>query len=491
MQAQTDTDYNPGGGGGGGYYGGGNSGFNSGSMFDNNQDDSDDDRRERRKKRRRDRDSDSDSDRSSRRSKRKEKVEEAGGAEGIGARARAQGKSNVVKRSQGEGGAVSGKSSGGGSGALPLAAIKLPPAAKENTVYFTPTRAYVDTGQSFVSSMVFFNELGSRVDQVDLWIHYRPTAMEPQWVDTAPLTRFAPGGLEVRTWPKEGYIRISGALTTPMSDPITMLGDIHWKALAPTRGATVEFRAPQGSTYGLLEAGKNVIKANKIGNENRISQIVRIRKPGESTTEPPTLETAARDAVGALPDFEHDAGDRVRLAITPAKPFVGTGEVSTADVVLINPGEYSFDDLRLRIRYDPNLVTILDADENNYIADGVNIWDGGFHDKFAFDNLFANSVDNQRGIIDYRKGNVGGPIVYPSGIVARIVFRMERQAGAVRFWFESADPLGGNPPTDVTSQGLSLLGQDEKMTADALFGARVNVAPLNLREQSSVPVQIE
>lgn len=491
---RSESGYNPGGGWGGGWGGGYNNNYNNRSNNLNSSSNSRRNRdrdRETRRERRRNRDSDSSSSSSSsRRNRSRAKTEEAKGAEGIAARARAQGKSNVVQR-QGGGGTVSGGSkSGGGTSALPLASIKLPPAAKENTIYFTPTRAYVATGQLFTSSMVFFNDLGSSVDQVDLWVRYRPTAMEPTWVDTSPLERFGARDVEVRTW-AEGYVRITARLDRPMKDPVTMLGDIHWKALAPTQGAPVEFHAPQGHTFGLLQAGVNVIKESKIGNQNRINQIVRVSDPNLLGSDKPTLETAAGEAAAGLPDFEHNADDRVRLAIVPAKQFVGTDEVSTADVVLVNPGEYSFDSLRLRIRYDPSQLKILDADENNYVTGGVNIWDGGFHADFPFDSFQANEVDLARGVIDYRASNLDGPRVYRSGVVARIVFRMQRQAGAARFWFESVDPLGGLPPTDVSSQGLSLLGRDEPMIADALYGTRIDVAPLNLREKAPVPEQVD
>src|SRR4029077_12270774 len=104
---------------------------------------------------------------------------------------------------------------------------------------------------------------------------------------------------------------------------------------------------------------------------------------------------------------------------------IAPGETSTLDVALINPNLVEFDSLKFRLHFDPEIVEVLDADENNYITQGINIYDGGFHGTMAFDRHSANQVDPLRGTIDYNVGNLTGTYPYPSGTLARVVFRMK------------------------------------------------------------------
>src|SRR5690606_37412565 len=98
-----------------------------------------------------------------------------------------------------------------------------------------------------------------------------------------------------------------------------------------------------------------------------------------------------------------------------------------------------------------------------------------------------NQVDPGRGIIEYRAGSMNRSEAYPGGTVARIVFRMLREAGTVRLWFELADPQTGRRVTDIRDAGVSLLGPTDTVAAEALHDVQVAVRPLNLRENWSPP----
>jgi hypothetical protein len=154
-------------------------------------------------------------------------------------------------------------------------------------------------------------------------------------------------------------------------------------------------------------------------------------------------------------------------------------------VVLINPSREAFDGLKFRIRFDPTAVKILDADVDNYIKEGVNIFDGDFHKSFPFEYHGVNRVYMEEGIIDYQVGRTMGPAVYPSGTVARIVYRMERRAGKACFWFEQVDPITGALVTDVSNRGRSLLGDSPATAGEALHGAEIAVRPLNLGNEET------
>ena len=285
--------------------------------------------------------------------------------------------------------------------------------------------------------------------------------------------------MPLRLWRKEGWIRICGKLKEPFEEKTNSLFVIHWRALTSTLDTRIEPAAPEGNQVLLLEQGRNVIQTTGVGNQGRVSLQVRITEPG---TEIPGMRTMdqARADMGAV---QMDPLTRVRLAILTPEPFVSTDEVAIADVVLINPAEQPFDELKFQIRYDPTAVQILDADADNYITTGLNIFDGDFHSVYPFDYHSRNEVDPRRGVITYHMGSTVGASTYPSGTLARIVYRMRRQAGMTSLWFERVDPMTGEIVTDISDRGRSLMGRTEDQAGRVLHGVEVAVRPLDLREK--------
>ena len=399
-------------------------------------------------------------------------VDEAGSVAGAPARARAQGKSTVVRRQAPRGG-------GGGkaSKAVALPAIKFNREIRENTVYFSPSHLHVKEGDRFGTKLVMYNHERAPVNGVNLWVQYDPDVLEPDWVDLGPLGIDDPAGARVQRWPKRGHLQIRGDLPEARDESVSDLVVLHWRALAPALETHLEFRAPEGEAVEVLSGGSNLIQRTNLGNHSRVSMLVRVgtQQKGEVGMR---LISDVRDTMDIT---QFDENGRIRLAIVARESLVGTDQVSTADVVLINPDREMFDELRLRIRYDPRAIKMLDADADNYISQGLNIFDGDFHDDFPFDYHGVNEVNPVEGTIDYRMGSVTAPYPYPSGTVARLVYRMKRDAGRTRFLFECADPFSsGRRCTDVTRGGLSLLGSDLEVAEQVLHGTEVVVQPLDL-----------
>ena len=409
---------------------------------------------------------------SSRRKKKDEgpKVREAKTAAGQPSRARAQGRTGVARQRK----PSKARSSGGGAKSIPLPGFSMKSDLQDDAIYFDPIRQDVLPGDRFTSKLIYYNSRDHRVDEVELWVQYNPEIVDPQWVDIQPIERHTSETLTLRQWRDQGFIQIGGRLTKPMDDIVNDLATIHWVALTSSPRTRIELAAPPGTQVALMEDGKNVIETTGVGNTGRVAMDVRIVPDDAEGIRGMRLIDQTREAMTPL----MDPMTRVRLAIVPPEPFAGTDEVATADIVLINPSDEPFDELQFRIRYDPTAVKILDADVDNYIAAGVNIFDGDFHRTFPFDYHVRNEVDPRRGVIAYHVGSTSGPVTYSGGTVARIVYRMLRQAGNTVFWFDRADPLTGGIATDVSSRGRSLLGDTDDDARQALHGARVTVRPL-------------
>ena len=370
------------------------------------------------------------------------------------------------------------KKSGKGAESIPLPAIKMDPQRIEDALYFDPTFLQVEPGDQFLTSLYYYNSQSHQVKEADLWVHYDPRALEPVWVDAEPLKKLCVQPLDVRVWREAGYIRLKCQLNAPLKGSVCQLADFHWRALIPMPDSPIELTAPKGETVALLAGGQNVIQTNGLGNSLRVSTVIQI-KARPSKDFGLRMASEVGDALRPPPTSDME---RLRLAIDPKESTVSSGEVATADVRLINPTHQAFDELKFRIRFDPTAVKILDADDDNYINGGTNIFDGDFHKQYPFGIHIANNVDQEAGLIDYHVASNTGPMVYPSGTVARIAYRMTREAGTAVFWFEPVDPFTETRMTDVSFQGRSLLGESVGLAREALHGAEIAVRPMDLSQ---------
>jgi hypothetical protein len=111
---------------------------------------------------------------------------------------------------------------------------------------------------------------------------------------------------------------------------------------------------------------------------------------------------------------------------------------------------------------------VVDTHEGNWIEQGVNIWDGGYHELFPFDLHVANTADNAAGHIEYRMGYTQETILAP-GTLATIRFRVKRRGRLLALSFDPEH-------TAVRFLGEDLLGDPED-EEDGAEGVVLNLPP--------------
>lgn len=385
------------------------------------------------------------------------------GLQNAPARARPQARSVISRERR----SVTGR---GTAGEFPR--LEISASIHSHTLYFSDPDISIETQSQFSTGLVFFNADSTPVDRIELWIHYEPDVLEPMWVDTEGLDFFLAEPIEREVWPETGYIRLSAKFSTPLVRSYQALVTLGWKASdEPARGV-IGLDAPPGEATGIYAGSTNLLKLSRIGNAGLVEASVTI------LSEPDPLDSGRAFVVTNEDPYRPGSAGGVHLGIIARSARVRAGEVSTLDVVLINPNAAAFDQLKFRIRYDPKAVDILDADENNYITKGVNIYDGGFHETMPFEYHVVNEVYPSQGVIEYEVGSLQGLKPYPSGTVARIVFRPRHDAGSAFFWFEGVDPLTARLRSDVRARGRSLIGDGGDRPQDSLHHVRVRVSPL-------------
>jgi hypothetical protein len=377
---------------------------------------------------------------------------------------------SAVARAAGAGG---GSRGAGGAAGAPLPEIKLIPGVKRDTVYINPAQQNVALNAPFSTGLEFYNPEEARVDRIDLWVQYDPASIELKWIDPDPIGGRVAGGLKPVAWPEQGLVRIAADLQVPLTGAIEPLCELHWQAIGPTPATRIRLQAPGDAQLRMMDGDRNMLVDLGIADRTRLNAVVRVLDP---VFDRDPLRMAGQ-MMASMTDVRLDPLERVRLAIVSPQPSVAPGQVAYADIALVNPAHEPIDTLQMRIRYDPAAIKILDADADNYINKGINIFDGDFHSAFPFDYQGRNNVDPDRGVIEYEMGSASGPVVYPGGTVARIVYRVERMDGEAAFWFERAD-AAGRKTTDVSSLRTSLLGPDDETAIQALHGMRAPVLPM-------------
>lgn len=358
-------------------------------------------------------------------------------------------------------------SSGGGS-----TQATVPADYKSSALYFTPPVISVESGDRFDTQIVYFNRATEPIDELNLWVNYDPNAVEPVWVNTKSLDAMTTQPIEARVWREDGYVHINARIGRQIGNPVNELVEITWKAIAPSVESSLNMGAPQGRQQtGIYAGGRNILINNFFNDPASIKLSFQVDAKLQDDYNQADVNTL-RESLSAV---DLDPLKRVRLAVIPNKAGAAPGEVVTADVMLLNPGAVELDRIRLRLRYQPDVVQVLDADQDNYLTKGINIFDGDFHSRFPFDDLVANNVDLAAGTIDYEVGSFAGSKAYPGGTIARIVYRPLKPTTRAVFWFELVDPATGRRATDVQREGVSLLGDSSDIASAALHGATVKI----------------
>ncbi len=147
----------------------------------------------------------------------------------------------------------------------------------------------------------------------------------------------------------------------------------------------------------------------------------------------------------------------VSISLIPSDFIVSPGEQFNVDVVLNNPSNEGLVGIGIWIKYDKDLLNVLDTDTGNWITEDVNILDGPYHNPFDLPGdpgLFSNANDaNIDGEIkwDARRSFFELTDIYPSGTFATITFQAESLLGNTQLDFYGQG-TGGYPDTYVVNE---------------------------------------
>ncbi len=290
-------------------------------------------------------------------------------------------------------------------------------------LHFYPADRYVAVGgKPFSTLVILSNPKGITFDSVFIAVRYDPAILAPlEYEDKLPqdLLKKTP---RMFVYQKEGVITYSAQLLQPIMLVDGELLTIKWRALLPQANSPLKFVTFDETPTGLYSEGTNILGEYQTDNDGTIPATITVMPHDYelSQEEENYLNKLVVDDV----ERQNEGGDgSVQLTLSAQESPVKAGETFLVDIFFKNPNAIQIDNVSLEIHFDPDVLKVVDYDEDNWITRDVNICDGAYHDTFPFDYHIKNRAYNQSGRIIYKMGISRGDILIHQGKLATIKFQ--------------------------------------------------------------------
>lgn len=356
----------------------------------------------------------------------------------------------------------------------------------------------VRVGDRFLGEVVLKNDDGRPFDRVRVALRFDKRFMRPVRVFDAEVRPYVDGDPVFEISDRDNIIVYDARLAEPrQSKQLTVL-TIVWEAVQRTEFAGLDFRFASGDTElaphtAVYAEGRNILGKpdDPIDGVLGSSVLVSRREPVESTSARAEILQGKKEELkemylGALGAEMNHTG--IRLA-GPEGP-IAAGQMFDVDVELYNPRGTVLDQVRFAVKFDPEVLQVVDRDRGNWIRTGVNVHDGPFRLEYPFDYHKRNEVDNRRGIITYAN-SMGEGRALRSGPFARIRFKAMKPVADTRIEL-IAQRQGAGFLTATDYFGFPMLSFDKAFTQPELSWTisppDADALPLIERPKPFVPV---
>ncbi len=336
----------------------------------------------------------------------------------------------------------------------------------------------------FVTRLALYNPKSSEFSQVDASIKYDPLLVRPVGVDDGAISGNLENPSRVLVNQSKGLLSFAADFKAPRTDSFLTIAKIQWKALEPVANTPVAFVNTAEHPSGVFNLqGENILHMRNDGTAASSSKAglldatVSIEAANGSIELADTSNNPFSAVALATNITAGTAEGGVQLSLSPRKDYVQVGEDFLVDVLYRNPKRADMDSVKLQVRFDPNVLSVIDTDEGNWITRGINIFDGAYHDTLPFDYHRKNTVSNSLGLIVYEMGFGSRTPVPAEGVIATINFRAIAPAASTSVAFS----VGGNgpaaPDTTISFLGFNLIGkpgQRDQAMSNAAVSIRAN-----------------
>ncbi len=322
--------------------------------------------------------------------------------------------------------------------------------------------------EPFVVDVILSSPKGLGFDQIGFALQYNPVDIMPvegqdaegRWIPASVLTiREEAGTAETKAGEKEkespylfdkkasnytiqtnqidsanGFFYLSAKVKNETSVDSGLIARINFVPLKETKKSSIQFvfedvtadkeSKPPLLTYLVAE------KVDQLGSKfNPKDGVINLDLQIFNTREEVPDRAEIIKANEKYKDEGDDSTFNTRLYLIPRSKQVDMGDFLDVDVYLDNPDRELIDSVSLLIAYNTNVLEAVDLDER---MAGININDENYLRDFPLDFSILNSVDIQKGIIDYRKRGYRVP-ARGDGVFATIRFKALRPTTKTTF----------------------------------------------------------
>jgi len=425
--------------------------------------------------------------RSSRRSSRNRDDQAADAKAAPAAAAAANGKD--AKTVEGKKAPAKGKSGGGTGGREPIdIKFEMQADPETNIMYLEALGAQpslnvsVLENKKFVTRLALYNPKSSTFSQIDASLKYDPQLVRPLGVDDRSVVSRLSNPARVLVDKTRGILSIAADLKDPSPDSFMTIAKIQWEALEPVASTPIAFLNTENNPSGVFNlGGENILHFRSDGtvetsaNTGLLDATVSI-EPTNGTVELAETTENPFSAVALATNINSGTAEGgIQLTLRPRRPTVRVGEDFLVDILYRNPKRADMDTVRLKLRFDPEVLQVEDHDEGNWITRGINIFDGDYHAALPFDHHRKNVVFNNLGLINYENGFGSRTLVPEEGVIATIRFRAIAPSLNTPIVFSTGDESAIDPDTAISFLGFNLIGRPGSRDR-ALSSATISVA---------------
>lgn len=317
-----------------------------------------------------------------------------------------------------------------------------------------PLDNIVTVNKRFVTRVELTDSTNNTLDGLSIRLKYDPRFLAPVRVFDDELRGYLVPPPTFEAGRVQGVVAYEGRLREPRILPPMTLLTVVWDTLRPTEYTEIKFDfSESGPTTALSFRGQDMLGIPEDPFDGVIGASVLIRRP-EDQGRAGLLQGKKEEMLDFLVGGLNPPGS-IGLAFgAPEKP-VQVGDVFDIPIFFRNPDGLAVDFVSLYIRFDPQILEVVDHDKNNWIRREINIFDGDRHLEYPFDYLVSNYAMNARGLIDYRKGlSRAQPL--PTGRLATIRLRALAPSPGTMLEFVRNE-RGGSPGTAASLHGRDYL----------------------------------
>lgn len=335
--------------------------------------------------------------------------------------------------------------------------------------------AQVIVGTEFTTHINFDNQSETPFDAVRILLSYSTESLEPIAINDSPIAANLLGDPVAEVDTQFGMILYEAKLAEPIVIRDAPVLSVRWRALRVVPSTPIEFSTRQDIFTTIAYENTDLLGNRRIQGDGTLSMSVQILpedpREAEAMLTEPSLFLRTDEKLGG-----------VQLYLRRQPEPVYAGKPFYVDIILDNRAFSMVDGLSVLLQFDPEVLTILDVDRDNWITRETNIHDGPFRDMWPWNMHIDNTVQQKRGIISYRKATTDGEMTRGKyGPIARIWAVAERPTRGTPILFKFSE-RPRSPGTRVTYVGENALG-DLTVPNDGATGLVMAVAPARDRGQ--------